>query len=151
MKKQNTGISTLKVGYNRVHGYYIEISRAQSDQAPAEYIRRQTLKNAERFITPELKEFEDKALSAKSRALTREKALYEALVETLNKQLIPLQECAAAISELDVLANLAERADNLNLMPVELSKRAWHPCYCWTTPSSGNRCSTAPLSPMTFL
>lgn len=121
-EKQNTGISTLKVGYNRVHGYYIEISRAQSDQAPAEYIRRQTLKNAERFITPELKEFEDKALSAKSRALTREKALYEALVETLNKQLIPLQECAAAISELDVLANLAERADNLNLMPVELSK-----------------------------
>ncbi|MDX2426939.1 MAG: DNA mismatch repair protein MutS, partial [Cycloclasticus sp.] len=83
-EKQNTGISTLKVGYNRVHGYYIEISRAQSDQAPAEYIRRQTLKNAERFITPELKEFEDKALSAKTRALTREKALYEALVETLN-------------------------------------------------------------------
>ncbi|MCL4124507.1 UNVERIFIED_CONTAM: hypothetical protein GTU68_048242 [Idotea baltica] len=121
-EKQNTGISTLKVGYNRVHGYYIEISRAQSDQAPAEYIRRQTLKNAERFITPELKEFEDKALSAKSRALTREKALYEALVETLNKQLIPLQECAAAISELDVLTNLAERADNLNLMPVELSE-----------------------------
>ena len=121
-EKQNTGISTLKVGYNRVHGYYIEISRAQSDQAPTEYIRRQTLKNAERFITPELKEFEDKALSAKSRALTREKALYEILVETLNKQLIPLQECAAAISELDVLTNLAERADNLNLMPVELSE-----------------------------
>ena len=76
-EKQATGISTLKVGYNRVHGYYIEISRAQSDKAPAEYIRRQTLKNAERFITPELKEFEDKALSSKSRALAREKALYE--------------------------------------------------------------------------
>ena len=121
-EKQNTGINTLKVGYNRVHGYYIEISRAQSGQAPAEYIRRQTLKNAERFITPELKEFEDKALSAKSRALTREKALYEVLVEILNKQLIPLQECAAAISELDVLTNLAERADNLNLMPVKLSE-----------------------------
>ena len=122
-EKQNTGISTLKVGYNRVHGYYIEISRAQSDQAPAEYIRRQTLKNAERFITPELKEFEDKALSAKSRALTREKALYEALVETLNEQLLPLQQCAAAISELDVLTNLAERADSLNLMPVELVEK----------------------------
>jgi DNA mismatch repair protein MutS len=122
-EKQNTGISTLKVGYNRVHGYYIEISRAQSDQAPAEFIRRQTLKNAERFITPELKEFEDKSLSAKSRALTREKALYEALVETLNEQLLPLQQCSAAISELDVLTNLAERADSLNLMPVELVEK----------------------------
>jgi len=114
-EKQRTGIATLKVGYNRVHGYYIEISRAQSDQAPADYIRRQTLKNAERFITPELKEFEDKALSAKSRSLTREKALYQALIETLNERLLPLQNCAAAISELDVLVNLAERADNLNL------------------------------------
>lgn len=122
-EKQKTGISTLKVGYNRVHGYFIEISRAQSDQAPAEYIRRQTLKNAERFITPELKEFEDKALSAKSRALTREKALYEALVEILNEQLLPLQQCAAAISELDVLTNLAERADSLNLMPAELVEK----------------------------
>ena len=114
-EKERTGIATLKVGYNRVHGYYIEISRAQSDQAPADYIRRQTLKNAERFITPELKEFEDKALSAKSRALTREKTLYQALIETLNEQLLPLQDCAAAISELDVLVNLAERADTLNL------------------------------------
>ncbi len=122
-EKQKTGISTLKVGYNRVHGYFIEISRAQSDQAPAEYIRRQTLKNAERFITPELKEFEDKALSAKSRALTREKALYEALLEILNEQLLPLQQCAAAISELDVLTNLAERADSLNLMPAELVEK----------------------------
>lgn len=122
-EKQKTGISTLKVGYNRVHGYFIEISRAQSDQAPAEYIRRQTLKNAERFITPELKKFEDKALSAKSRALTREKALYEALVEILNEQLLPLQQCAAAISELDVLTNLAERADSLNLMPAELVEK----------------------------
>lgn len=114
-EKERTGIATLKVGYNRVHGYYIEISRAQSDQAPADYIRRQTLKNAERFITPELKEFEDKALSAKSRALAREKALYQALVEILNEQLLPLQDCAGAISELDVLVNLAERADTLNL------------------------------------
>ena len=114
-EKQRTGISTLKVGYNRVHGYFIEISRAQSDSAPAHYIRRQTLKNAERFITPELKEFEDKALSAKSRALSREKALYDELLETLNEQLAKLQATAAAVSELDVLATLAERADNLNL------------------------------------
>ncbi len=114
-ERERTGISTLKVGYNRVHGYYIEISRAQSDKAPVEYIRRQTLKNAERFITPELKTFEDKALSAKSRALSREKALYETLIETLNEQLAELQATASALSELDVLANLAERADVLNL------------------------------------
>lgn len=110
-----TGISTLKVGYNRVHGYYIEISRAQSDQAPAAYVRRQTLKNAERFITPELKEFEDKALSSKSRALAREKGLYEELLERLNEDLAALQETAAAVSEIDVLANLAERAQSLDL------------------------------------
>jgi DNA mismatch repair protein MutS len=109
-EKEATGISTLKVGYNRVHGYYIEISKAQSEKAPAEYIRRQTLKNAERFITPELKEFEDKALSSKSRALSREKAIYEALVEALAQQIAELQQTASAISELDVLANLAERA-----------------------------------------
>jgi len=113
-EKEKTGISTLKVGYNRVHGYFIEISRSQSDKAPAEYIRRQTLKNAERFITPELKEFEDKALSAKSRALAREKALYETIIEQLNEQLLPLQTSAAAIAELDVLGTLAERADRLN-------------------------------------
>lgn len=113
-EKQRTGISTLKVGYNRVHGYYIEISRAQSEQAPADYIRRQTLKNAERYITPELKKFEDKALSAKSRALTREKALYADLLEQLNEQLNALQTSASAVSELDVLTCLAERADNLS-------------------------------------
>jgi DNA mismatch repair protein MutS len=114
-ERKATGINTLKVGYNRVHGYYIEISRAQSDKAPVEYIRRQTLKNAERFITPELKEFEDKALSSKSRALSREKALYETLIEELNKQLAELQDSASAVAEIDVLANLAERAENLNL------------------------------------
>jgi DNA mismatch repair protein MutS len=114
-ERETTGISTLKVGYNRVHGYYIEISKAQSDRAPVEYIRRQTLKNAERFITPELKKFEDKAPSSKSRALAREKGLYEDLIEQLNTQLAQLQDCAAAVSEIDVLANLAERADNLNL------------------------------------
>jgi DNA mismatch repair protein MutS len=118
-EKEATGIGTLKVGYNRVHGYYIEISRAQSDQAPAEYIRRQTMKNAERFITPELKEFEDKALSSKSRALAREKGLYDDLLEQLNEHLAALQDTAAAVSEIDVLANLAERADNLRLCQPE--------------------------------
>ncbi|MCX2834636.1 DNA mismatch repair protein MutS [Microbulbifer thermotolerans] len=119
-EKERTGIPTLKVGYNRVHGYFIEISRGQSDKAPAEYIRRQTLKNAERFITPELKEFEDKALSAKSRALAREKALYEALIDKLNLSLAELQLAAAGVSQLDVLACLAERADNLRLCRPEL-------------------------------
>jgi len=120
-ERERTGINTLKVGYNRVHGYYIEISRAQSDRAPTEYIRRQTLKNAERFITPELKEFEDKALSAKSRALTREKALYDEIIETLNQQLLELQNSAVAVSELDVLTTLTERADNLNFTPPTLT------------------------------
>ena len=105
-----TGLSTLKVGFNRVHGYYIEISRSQAADAPERYVRRQTLKNAERFITPELKTFEDKALSAKSRALARERALYEDLLTRLIEDLGPLQNSAAALAELDVLATFAERA-----------------------------------------
>jgi DNA mismatch repair protein MutS len=121
-ERARTGISTLKVGYNRVHGYFIEISRGQADGAPANYIRRQTLKNAERFITPELKEFEDKALSAKSRALSREKALYEELVETLNQDIAALQQAAAAIAELDVLKTLAERAERLNFCRPDLAE-----------------------------
>jgi len=121
-ERERTGISTLKVGYNRVHGYYIEISQGQSARAPADYIRRQTLKNAERYITPELKVFEDKALSAKSRALAREKALYDDLLEQLNQQLLELQDCAAALAELDVLSTLAERAESLNLCRPELTE-----------------------------
>lgn len=123
-ERERTGITTLKVGYNRVHGYYIEISRSQSDQAPDAYIRRQTLKNAERFITPELKTFEDKALSAKSRALTREKALYDELIETLLANLAALQQSFAHVAELDVLANLAERADTLAYTCPELTGEA---------------------------
>ncbi len=121
-ERSRTGISTLKVGYNRVHGYYIEISRAQSAQAPVEYQRRQTLKNAERYITPELKTFEDKALSAKSRALAREKLLYEELLTTLNEDLQALQASADAVAELDVLVNLAERADTLGWKAPELTE-----------------------------
>ena len=123
-ERARSGINNLKVGYNRVHGYYIEISRSQSDRAPVEYVRRQTLKNAERFITPELKQFEDKALSARSRALAREKMLYEALLETLNADLAALQNSAAAVAELDLLANLAERADHLRLVRPEFKEDA---------------------------
>ncbi|WP_395680875.1 DNA mismatch repair protein MutS [Dokdonella sp.] len=112
-EKAATGIPTLKVGYNSVHGYYIEISKAQSDRAPTHYTRRQTLKGAERYITEELKAFEDKVLSARERSLMRERALYDALLDLLLARLAPLQAAAAAIAELDVLANLAERADAL--------------------------------------
>jgi DNA mismatch repair protein MutS len=112
-EKAASGIPTLKVGYNSVHGYYIEISKAQSDKAPTHYTRRQTLKGAERYITEELKSFEDKVLSARERSLMRERALYEGLLDFLAERLGPLQMAAAAIAELDVLATLAERADAL--------------------------------------
>jgi DNA mismatch repair protein MutS len=122
-EKARTGSSTLKVGYNRVHGYYIEISKGQAGgELPAEYVRRQTLKNAERFITPELKEFEDKVLSANSKALSREKALYEELLETLARDLSALITSANAISEVDVLNNFAERAASLDYCRPELSE-----------------------------
>ncbi|MFB0962273.1 MAG: DNA mismatch repair protein MutS [Pseudomonas sp.] len=114
-EKARTGLANLKVGYNRVHGYFIEIPTKQAEQAPADYIRRQTLKGAERFITPELKAFEDKALSAKSRALAREKQLYDELLDILISHIAPLQDSAAALAELDVISNLAERALNLDL------------------------------------
>ena len=123
-EREATGLSTLKVGYNRVHGYYIEISRQQSDQAPDTYQRRQTLKNVERFITPELKQFEDKALSSRSRALAREKFLYEALVERIAGDLVPLQTTSRAICDLDVLACFAERADALSLSRPSFSDEA---------------------------
>jgi DNA mismatch repair protein MutS len=119
-ERERTGIANLKVAYNRVHGYYIEVSKTQSDNVPADYIRRQTLKGVERYITPELKGFEDKVLSANERALAREKALYDQLLEDLIPNLGDLQTSAAALAELDVLANLAERADSLNLSKPEL-------------------------------
>lgn len=113
-EKTASGIATLKVGFNRVHGYYIEVSKGQADAVPAHYLRRQTLKHAERFITPELKTFEDKVLSARSRALAREKALYDALLADLMAPLADLQDSAAAIAELDVLTCFAERARSLD-------------------------------------
>lgn len=112
-EQARTQIPTLKVGYNRIHGYFIELTRAQAAGAPADYMRRQTLKNAERYITPELKEFEDKVLSSLSRALAREKFLYEQVLDKLIEDLEPLQAAASALAELDVLNTLAERAVNL--------------------------------------
>ena len=120
-ERESSGIPTLKVGYNRVHGYYIEISKGQADKAPVHYTRRQTLTGAERYITEELKQFEDKVLSARERSLSREKLLYDALLDTLNERLEPLKRCAAALSELDVLAAFAERAQALDWTQPELN------------------------------
>ena len=122
-ERERTGATTLKVGYNRIHGYYIELSRAQSERAPPDYIRRQTLKGAERYITPELKQFEDRVLGARERALAREKALYDALVARLAEDLPDLQRCAQAVAELDVLCNLAERAESLDYKAPQLDER----------------------------
>jgi DNA mismatch repair protein MutS len=110
-EQQKTGINSLKVAYNRVHGFYIEISKAQSDAVPTEYVRRQTLKAVERYITPELKAFEDKVLSARERSLTREKYLYEALLKQLGEDLAGLQQSALALAQLDVLTCFAIGAD----------------------------------------
>ncbi|CAM3997957.1 DNA mismatch repair protein MutS [Vreelandella rituensis] len=121
-ERQRTGLAHLKVGYNRVHGYFIELPRAQAQSAPADYIRRQTLKNAERFIIPELKEFEDKALSARSRALAREKWLYDSLLSELNETLHPLQATFRAVAELDVLCAFSERAQTLHWVRPTLSE-----------------------------
>ena len=120
-ERERTGIPTLKIGYNRVHGYYIELGRARADQVPADYVRRQTLKGTERYIVPELKRFEDEVLGSRERALAREKALYEALLATLGEALAPLQASAAAIAELDCLTNLALRAEALDWCRPELA------------------------------
>jgi DNA mismatch repair protein MutS len=122
-EKARTGLS-LKVEYNSVHGFYIEISRAQSDNVPLEYKRRQTLKNAERFITPELKVFEDKVLSANDRALAREKALYDEVLNKLLPHIAVLQANALAVAELDVLTTFAERAKALNYVQPEFVQEA---------------------------
>ncbi len=123
-ERQTTGIATLKVGYNRVHGYYIEISKGQAQNAPLHYTRRQTLANAERYITEELKTFEDKVLSARERSLAREKLLYEQLLDALNEDLAPLRECAQALAELDVLCAFAERAQALDWSRPQLTDEA---------------------------
>src|SRR6185437_533173 len=115
-ERERTGIASLKVEYNRVHGFYIEVTHGNVARVPDDYRRRQTLKNAERYITPELKAFEDKALSAQERALAREKALYDALVEALLPAVPALQALAGALATADVIAALAERAEALRLV-----------------------------------
>ncbi len=113
-ERARTSIPNLRVQFNKVHGFYIEVTGSHLDKVPADYQRRQTLKNAERYITPELKTFEDKALSAQERALAREKWLFEQVLEALQEHLAPLQALAQALSSLDALAALAERAQTLN-------------------------------------
>lgn len=113
-EREKLGLDTLKVGFNGVHGYFIQVSRGQSHLVPMHYVRRQTLKNAERYIIPELKEYEDKVLTSKGKALSLEKALYEELFDLLLPHLPALQQSTAALAELDVLCNLAERAEALN-------------------------------------
>ncbi len=119
-ERTTTGIATLKVGYNRVHGYYIEFGKTHDAKVPAHYTRRQTTKNAERYITEELKAFEDKALSARERALMRERGLYDGLLDALNAQLEPLRRAAGALAELDVLAALAHTAEAYDYVAPEL-------------------------------
>lgn len=133
-EKQRSGLSTLKVGFNRVQGYYFELSRNQSEQAPAHFQRKQTLKNVERYITPELKAFEDIVLSAESKALAREKWLYDNLLEEIHQSLMLLNPMAYGLADLDVLTCLAERAQSLSWSCPELVdepgihvKRGRHP------------------------
>ncbi len=123
-EKEATQLTSLKVAYNRVHGYYIEIPRSQSDRAPERYTRKQTLKNAERFTTSELKEFEYEVLTARERALKREKHLYECLLNDLLQTLEKTQRCAQGLAQLDALATLAERATSLDYIQPELTDEA---------------------------
>lgn len=123
-ERERTGVSSLKVGYNKVHGYYIELSRAHDIEVPTEYVRRQTLKNAERYITPELKSFEEQVLSANEKALALEKSLYDGLFDKLLPELPALEQSAAALAELDVLANLGERAETLDYVAPQFTDEA---------------------------
>lgn len=122
-ERERTGISTLKVNYNRVHGFFIEVTHAHIDKIPADYTRRQTLKAAERYITPELKSFEDQVLSAKERSLAKEKQLYDALLDQLLEFIKPLQLCATSLAELDTLSCFAERADTLDYNKATLNDK----------------------------
>jgi DNA mismatch repair protein MutS len=122
-QKEQTRIPSLKVGYNRVHGYYIEVTHTHQQLVPVHYTRKQTLKAAERYITEELKAFEDKVLSSRERALAREKQCYADLLEKLLDELVPLQDVAGRLARLDVLCALAERAERLDLVQPELTDR----------------------------
>jgi len=119
-ERERSGLSSLKLGFNRVQGFFIEVNRSQADKVPPEYLRRQTVKSAERFITPELKAFEDKVLGARDRAQARERILYESLLDILSAKLPELQASSAAIAQLDVLSCFAERATTLQCSEPEL-------------------------------
>ncbi len=123
-EREKLGIESLKVGFNGVHGYFIQVSRGQSHLVPIHYVRRQTLKNAERYIIPELKEYEDKVLTSKGKALAIEKSLYDQLFDMLLPHLAALQTSAEALAELDVLNNLAERADTLQYCCPQMTEKA---------------------------
>jgi DNA mismatch repair protein MutS len=123
-ERERTGLSSLRLGFNRVQGFYIEVNRSQAESVPKDYQRRQTVKSAERFITPQLKEFEDKVLGARERSLAQEKALYETLLDLLIERLPLLQRSAAAIAEIDVLACFAERAATLDCIQPELAEQS---------------------------
>ncbi|WP_386691786.1 DNA mismatch repair protein MutS [Lonepinella sp. MS14434] len=120
-ERETTGIDTLKVGFNAVHGYYIQISQGQAHKAPIHYVRRQTLKNAERYIIPELKTYEDKVLKAKGASLALEKQLYDEIFDQILPHLGDLQLASLTLAELDVLVNLSERAETLNYVQPEFS------------------------------
>ncbi|WP_233143414.1 DNA mismatch repair protein MutS [Aggregatibacter actinomycetemcomitans] len=122
-ERESTGIDSLKIGFNAVHGYYIQISQGQAHKAPIHYVRRQTLKNAERYIIPELKTYEDKVLKAKGASLALEKQLYDEIFAQLLPHLSRLQLAGLALAELDVLTNLAERAENLNYVAPTFSEQ----------------------------
>lgn len=122
-EREATGIDTLKIGFNAVHGYFIQISQGQSHKAPMHYVRRQTLKNAERYIIPELKTYEDKVLKAKGAALALEKQLYDEIFDLVLPELSQLQQASLALAELDVLNNLAERAESLNYVRPQFSEK----------------------------
>lgn len=120
-ERANTGIDTLKIGFNAVHGYYIQISQGQAHKAPLHYVRRQTLKNVERYIIPELKTYEEKVLKAKGASLALEKQLYDEIFDQLLPHLGDLQLASLTLAELDVLTNLAERAETLNYVQPQFS------------------------------
>jgi DNA mismatch repair protein MutS len=121
-ERARSGLSSLKLGFNRVQGFFIEVNRSQADSVPADYLRRQTVKSAERFITPELKSFEEKVLGARDRALAREKSLYDSLLDSLSAKLAELQSTATAIAQIDVLNTFAERAVALDCVQPQLVK-----------------------------
>lgn len=123
-QQRATGIAHLRIRYNRVHGYYIEIPRSQQNSVPENYVRRQTVKNAERYVTEELKEFEDKMLGAKGKALLREKYLYDQILENLKPHIAEIMRCARALACLDLLVNFAHKAQELNLCRPELDNHS---------------------------